>query len=167
MLEEDLSYPIKICGPDGNITIKIKGIVDRIDTIDNQLRIGDYKTGKVEKKDLKVDKIDPDITKVPEKWFQVMTYAWLYCRSHHLQVPFTAGIFPLQSLGTEFLPISWCGRTELTPDDVDNFEQLLVQLISEIMNPNGDGPTCFSTSSRMNDSCNYCPLKASCQKETD
>ena len=52
-LERELFGKIQI---NSNLQIKIYGVADRIETIDSITRIGDYKTGKVEPKDLKGSK---------------------------------------------------------------------------------------------------------------
>lgn len=167
LLEEDLVHTVQLKTTKGVCSVNVKGQADRIDLVDGQLRIGDYKSGSVSENELIVNEDDPDVMTVPDKWFQVMTYAWLYCRVHHLQKPFTAGIFPLRSLGADFMPVSWNNRQLLTPTDIDRFETLLVELLTDIVNPDGLGSNAFTPSPRNANTCRYCPFVIICKKETN
>ncbi|MFO7721792.1 MAG: PD-(D/E)XK nuclease family protein [Bacteroidales bacterium] len=89
---------------DGNAQrVRCKGFADRIDFFDGLVRITDYKTGKVELKDLKFNEVT-DLFTSPgyEKAFQLMFYCWLYVREEKA-FPVTAGIFTLKSPSTYFL----------------------------------------------------------------
>lgn len=164
LLEEDLNHKLTLPSVKGIGTVTIKGTADRIDKVGNMLRIGDYKSGKVDGSELSVQNMTPDVMKVPDKWFQVMTYAWLYCRCHNLKEPFTAGIFPLRSLGADFMPVSWNGDSILTPSHIDRFEELLVTLLSSIMDCGDGAETFFSSTPRNSTICTYCPVKTVCNK---
>ena len=52
--EIDLSYNLLV----DKINFKIVGKIDRIDTVDNQLRIIDYKTGKVDSQEVVFSDLD-------------------------------------------------------------------------------------------------------------
>jgi len=81
MLEEDLESIIQIADPVSNeiFDVKIHGKADRIDRVGGVTRIIDYKTGKVENKDLKIDLISNLQEKdEPGKLLQVLTYALMY-----------------------------------------------------------------------------------------
>ena len=119
---------------DIDFPIKLKGTVDRIDLCNNQLRIIDYKTGRVESKDLKI----------PENWthfvddykyskaFQVLFYSLL--KEENLGENGMAGIISLRNLKSGFMT---CSQTKtnlnlkaLLPD----FKIQLESLILEILN---------------------------------
>jgi hypothetical protein len=119
---------------DIDFPIKLKGTVDRIDLCNNQLRIIDYKTGRVESKDLKI----------PENWthfvddykyskaFQVLFYSLL--KEEDLGENGMAGIISLRNLKSGFMT---CSQTKtnlnlkaLLPD----FKIQLESLILEILN---------------------------------
>jgi RecB family exonuclease len=81
MLEEDLESFIEIAdGGSGEVfRVKLHGKADRIDRVGGVTRIIDYKTGKVENKDLKIDQISNLEEKdEPGKLLQVLTYALMY-----------------------------------------------------------------------------------------
>jgi len=81
MLEENLESSVEIVDArSGEVfSVKLHGKADRIDRVGGVTRIIDYKTGKVENKDLKIDQIlnfrDKDD---PGKLLQVLTYALMY-----------------------------------------------------------------------------------------
>lgn len=81
MLEENLESVIEIADKmNGEVyKVKLHGKADRIDRVGGMTRIIDYKTGKVENKDLKIDLISNlQIKDEPGKLLQVLTYALMY-----------------------------------------------------------------------------------------
>lgn len=140
--------------------IHIEGIADRIDYFDGVLRVADYKSGGVKADDLAVSDENPDPYKVSDKWFQVMTYAWLYCREEKLKTQFQSGIFPLRDLQSDFLPASWQGENKLTDKDIDRFEQMLKQLFADLLNPAID----FEATPD-NNVCKYCAVNRICKSK--
>jgi len=81
MLEEELKSEVKIHDSvrGESIHVKIHGKADRIDRVGGIPRIIDYKTGKVENKELKLEQIaDFQNMDEPSKLLQVLTYAMMY-----------------------------------------------------------------------------------------
>lgn len=81
MLEEELHSMVEIADPlTGEVfNVKLHGKADRIDRVGGITRIIDYKTGKVEAKDLKIDLLSNFLEKdEPGKLLQVLTYALMY-----------------------------------------------------------------------------------------
>jgi ATP-dependent helicase/nuclease subunit B len=81
MLEEDLHSAVEIADPESGevFNVKIHGKADRIDRVGGTTRIIDYKTGKVEAKDLKIDILSALQEKdEPDKLLQVLAYALMY-----------------------------------------------------------------------------------------
>ena len=64
--------------------VRLRGIIDRIDRIGDRVRIVDYKTGRVEKKDVETRKTDEDAVQFVETMankkhvLQLLQYAFLY-----------------------------------------------------------------------------------------
>lgn len=155
--DKPISQPLIISQPYVDYPINIQGTTDRVDYYDGQLRIADYKSGGVNEYDLRL-KSPIDSPRDPsDKWFQVMTYAWLYCRNHEYSGTFLSGIFPLRALNSDFIPASWDEHTVMDSSHIDRFERLLCDLISEILNPETD----FSATPKKG-ACDFCPFRKSC-----
>lgn len=137
--EMELCAEIKTEGV--NFPIKLKGIVDRIDELDGVVRIIDYKTGKVEAKQLKIS--DYSVIKEDYKYtkaMQVMLYTYLFMvntRGVNSQVE--SGIISFQNLNAGFMKMNFSENR--TPDTIvtearlNDFMVEIKKLISEILNP--------------------------------
>ncbi|MBP5547709.1 MAG: PD-(D/E)XK nuclease family protein [Bacteroidales bacterium] len=161
-----LEQPLKVTLPQKDIDcgfpVNIQGISDRIDCYNGQLRITDYKSGEVTSDDLKVSndpskESEPPVTDYPDKWFQVMTYAWMYCRANNYNGDFISGIFPLRSLDNGFTPASWHGEMVLNSNDINRFETILTTLAKQIIDPNVPFDPTPSKKA-----CGYCPYSLIC-----
>ena len=155
-LEQPLAHTLAL----GNDSVRIIGTADRIDRADGMLRIIDYKSGRVEERDLRVDSLDIDLVEVKDKWFQVLLYAWLYARANDSAEPCLSGIQPLGRLDAPLLTVSWGGEELLTPDRLALFEEGLARMVADLMNPHipfEAHPGCSL--------CAYCPFKETCCPE--
>lgn len=159
--EESVKQTIDIPNNKSFKKANIGGIIDRIDKCNNQLRIIDYKTGHVDSKELSVDQAEPDLMAVPDKWFQVMTYAWIYHSSKKIQEPMQSGIFPLRNFKAGLMPVSWDGSNTISPEQMKSFETLLQQLIGDLLNP--DIPFQARHSSNL---CKVCPFAETCKQSS-
>ena len=69
-LEQEVSLSIKLAS---GALVRLKGIIDRVDYFDGQLRIIDYKTGKIEGSDLKIKQWDTFLVTTTAAAFQLLT----------------------------------------------------------------------------------------------
>ena len=138
--EVSLTVPIFIDGLD--FPINIKGIVDRIDVFDNQLRIIDYKTGKVEQKDLKIKDMD-EICQDSKygKAIQVLLYTYMFQYQETYfqnEIP-EAGIISFKNLKAGVMAIDFGNAKQpdklLTNDRIEAFMEQIKDLIKEIFDP--------------------------------
>lgn len=121
--------------------VSFKGVVDRVDRVDGQLRVLDYKTGATEPRELLCDDIaslsdDPKYSKA----FQVLFYSMLFADQLESNASFTAGIFSIKKPSNGFMPFGIKGsgrskRTELTTADLQAFEETLARLVREVFHP--------------------------------
>ena len=104
--------------------------MDRIDKINGVLRIVDYKTGKVEQKDLNVKDMK-DIIKDYKyhKAFQVLCYGYLYASKNHYSSDkeLLAGIYSFKNFKEDFLNVS------INKETIQEFLECLKELIREIL----------------------------------
>ncbi|WP_299246896.1 PD-(D/E)XK nuclease family protein [uncultured Aquimarina sp.] len=136
-IESNLKTELKI--PELDFPVFIKGKVDRIDELDGQLRIIDYKTGKVTKSDVVL--MDWDVVTEDYKYskaIQVLAYGYMQYNQQSLSEPFQAGIISFKNLKEGFLKFgtktSVRGKVdyEITTEVFDEYLLQLKKLITEI-----------------------------------
>lgn len=123
-------------------TINLIGNVDRIDSVDGNLRIIDYKTGATEQKNLSLDPDDYGLLLKnydKSKAFQVLMYAYLYKQQHQIAA-LQAGIISFKNFKSGFIPFAHKvgGRHQvqfINDDILYRFEEQLIILIQELYNP--------------------------------
>lgn len=114
--------------------VVLKGKADRIDQLNGTIRIIDYKTGKVEQRELNINDWAALITdyKYRSKAFQVLFYAYLYVQTEHInldKIPIETGIVSFKNLQSGFLKLN---KSALGTATLKSFEAQLQQLLSEI-----------------------------------
>lgn len=137
--EENLSTEIEIEGID--FPIKIHGNVDRVDALNGEVRIIDYKSGMVEGSELKVLDFEKLREKQQYKAIQVLLYAFLFSKSKNFDFSTTlkAGIFSFKNLNQGFLAINFSSNyrkpdTTITQEKLEEFMTELKGYIKEIYN---------------------------------
>jgi hypothetical protein len=139
-LEEKLNVQITIQGID--FPVNLRGIVDRIDELDGVTRIIDYKTGKVEAKDLKV--FDFSVIKEDYKYtkaMQVMLYSYMYSKKSTVSLnQLESGVISFKNLNSGFLKMNFSEKyrgidTLVSEERINDFMLEIHNLIKEILNP--------------------------------
>ena len=104
------------------------------------LRIIDYKTGKVEPNDLKVEGIEMLPEPKRAKAFQVLMYALMYAKHNDISNrSFHSGIISFRKLSEGFMAFG-IGAPRQVPDNeitqelLNDFEKIVVQIIEQIFN---------------------------------
>lgn len=157
-LEQPLAAPFNI----GGVDVKIAGMADRIEQSGNDIRIIDYKTGKVDNNELKFSDWD-DLILYPDyaKSFQLLTYAWLFHQSNpgvhgNLRpsiVAFTKLSDGLKECITPF------NAGYITDEDLVAFEGVLNQLLTRLFNAEEEF---YQTPEKQN--CRYCIYNSICNR---
>lgn len=136
------SFKINLDLPELDFPVVLRGKLDRIDEKDGTLRIIDYKTGKVDTKNVTITDWNDIITEYDQsKAFQLLCYAKMYGQ----QEPFDqieAGIITFKNLssgllhfGTKPSKNSRSVDSAITSETIDHFSDQLQKLILEICNP--------------------------------
>jgi len=122
MLEEGLMSRIEIFDSltKEPFKVNIHGNADRIDKVGGILRIIDYKTGKVENKDLRIDSISNlSLKDDPGKLLQVLAYALMFSEMQPIPVKqLISGIISLRKT------TSYLIKTDINKEDIINEEVL-------------------------------------------
>lgn len=159
-LEEVMKEPVTMVINGRQQVVRFWTTADRIDRLDGQLRVIDYKSGKVEKSNIEASSIESDLWRDAEdKWFQVMFYSWYYSKTHNITEPIVSGLCPLQKLGGEFMPAKVNNCETLTKNTLEQFEEMLKAIFSEMFN--------HEIPFRMKDdktSCKYCTIAPVCKR---
>ena len=138
-LEEPMRVSLDIDGIKRSITLK--GKLDRIDVVDGTTRIIDYKTGKVERKNVEIMSWENLIDDYKySKAFQLLCYAYMYAQKNPNQ-PIEAGIISLKNLKEGVLLFAkkeaprGPKQTLIDNETLSEFEVVLHNLIREINDP--------------------------------
>ncbi|WP_108867754.1 PD-(D/E)XK nuclease family protein [Aquimarina aquimarini] len=138
-IESNLKTKLHI--PELDFPIYIKGKVDRIDELDGQVRIIDYKTGRVSKNDVVI--MDWDLITEDYKYskvIQVLAYAYMRHNENPISQAFQAGIISFKNLQEGFLGFgtkeSVRGKVnyEITNVVFEEYLRQVTKMISEIFN---------------------------------
>lgn len=133
-LEEKLVHTFDI---DKNTKVNLTGFADRIDQIGNKVRILDYKTGKVEDKDVEIKSDNEDIMDLTEKSLQLCIYKYLYKKKFPeiSTENIEPGIFGLLKVSEPYFPLVI--DSDIFKDDtfMDTFEEMFINLFKEILDP--------------------------------
>lgn len=118
--------------------VTFKGKIDRVDEVNNQMRVLDYKTGHVDAK--KLEYTEKNIDKIPvekdsAKAIQLAIYAYMYLNQNPHIKELTAGIFPLRYFTQGIQALQWDKNDLITSRTLHNLMQPIGDLIDEILNP--------------------------------
>lgn len=159
--EEELHHPIRIKVNNEEIHAKVKGTADRVDETDGYTRIIDYKTGKVEKSELKVHDWEKLLEgKQFNKSFQILTYAFLFFKNKPQNGALFPGIVSFKNLSQGILYCEMPGnKKQVDQSAVEDFQVILEKLFSAIFDKNIP-----FTQTDDKDNCQYCPYKSICNR---
>lgn len=132
-VEQPYLIPIDIPGLDH--PINLKGTLDRVDRVDGQIRIIDYKTGQVKPGQVVVGAFEELITDGEKaKAFQLLCYAYIYRRKFGT-LPAQAAIISFKNLGHGPYLFHQDRNSQIEEGTLDRFEIQLHALIREILDP--------------------------------
>lgn len=139
--------------------VHLKGFIDRFDQLGDTHRIIDYKTGKVEKTELKIKEWEELL--IPgkhDKIFQLLFYALLYSLQGNTKSSLQTGIFSLRNLGPGLLLPEFPEKVSIE-DALENFKIYLNELLSDLFDPALD----FRQAEDQK-ICKYCTFKSICNR---
>ncbi|MCF6170544.1 MAG: PD-(D/E)XK nuclease family protein [Bacteroidales bacterium] len=147
----------------GDKEVFLNGTIDRIDkeTGSDNVLLADYKTGKVVKKDLKVEGWETLLTDHRKsKAFQLLFYTYLYLKNNAATQEITPGIFSFRNSKEGFITLALpegYDFNELTHE----FEKVLTEILLEIF----DSEVPFTQTGDA-DACIWCDYQNICNRTT-
>jgi CRISPR/Cas system-associated exonuclease Cas4 (RecB family) len=154
-LEVELIEPIELEINGSKKSFKLKGLIDRVDSIGGKIRIVDYKSGKVKDEDVfvKIGKSDDDYYKkftTTKHALQLTMYSYLY-RSRYGVLPTEVGIYSLINISNGFFALDT--NKGMTLEEItEAFPEVLQELFSEMY----DTEIPFEHTIQQFSYCNYC-----------
>jgi hypothetical protein len=178
--EMDLDTHVPVMFEGTPFSVKMKGRVDRLDRVDGVYRIIDYKTGKVETKDLTIGALGLMGELVSEdlkgKLLQLWLYKFLLAQSVEQQVnplfggldwktlPVEPGIISFRNLGAGVLSVPKMGLWFEEGQNMESFVADSKRLIQAWVDKILDRAKPFEKTSDV-ESCQYCDFKVICHRE--
>lgn len=167
-LEENISTQIEIrLNNDANnmLNVKVKGTIDRIDQLGDDLRLIDYKTGNIDPKtDLKLPDVEALLTNPKKaKVLQLLIYKYLieknpdkFSGSYRQIIP---GIISLRKVSSYLITLEEASIWEKNESGYQNFEEVLKDLLEQIF----DTSTPFTATTDI-ERCKFCPFNSICNR---
>ncbi|MBI9037947.1 MAG: PD-(D/E)XK nuclease family protein [Bacteroidales bacterium] len=147
--------------------IKVKGICDRIDLLENTWRIIDYKTGLVTQNEINIKNWeDFEIENKHNFSFQLMLYAYLFYENNSELFKknsflLESGIFSFRNISQGLLKVNLPEKAKLNKDTTNDFKTLvLIPILNDIFNK--EIP--FEKTSELK-TCTYCPFISICGRQ--
>lgn len=160
VLELENKYTYQICIDD--LKINLLGKIDRVDRVEEQLRIVDYKSGSVKSTDLSFVMSELSENRKKSKAFQLMMYSYLFSKNRSAS-NFISGNFSFKNIKSGFIPMKKDKSKNpllITDDELNEFENQLKQILLDITDNNQS----FCQTEDL-DVCKWCDFKTVCNKE--
>lgn len=168
--EQRIFENIEICTSTGDIQSRIGGIIDRIDSKGESLRIVDYKTGGDADTPANVQSLFIPDKKRSNYVFQTFLYASIVCKKlrekNDSRLVAPALLYIHRAASENYSPVIQMGEPRKPKEPVDNFAQHegdfrenLKTLLEDIFNPD-----ISFTQTEIEDKCAYCDFRALCKK---
>lgn len=164
-MEKRVSEQLTINTPDGEVEVRIGGIIDRIDSKDDTLRVVDYKTGGTPNKPTGVEQLFARSDNRPGYIFQTFLYAAIMCQQQPLKVA-PSLLYIHRAASDTYSPVIEMGEPRQPKMPInnfaffeDNFREQLHTLLEEVFDP-----TVPFTQTEHSEVCKYCDFKSICGK---
>lgn len=168
--EQRIFENIEIYTSTGDIQSRIGGIIDRIDSKGESLRIVDYKTGGDADTPANVQSLFIPDKKRSNYVFQTFLYASIVCKKlrekNDSRLVAPALLYIHRAASEKYSPVIQMGEPRKPKEPVDNFAQYegdfrenLKTLLEDIFNPD-----ISFTQTEIEDKCAYCDFRALCKK---
>lgn len=143
------------------IKINLYGRFDRVDKTENKIRIIDYKTGRTEPKELKINLWEEILAEGNlAKSLQLLFYTFIYSKSAAINpIGIQPGIISFRNLNSGFMGLTLPDDEPMSADTMMKFESVLKTIFTELF----DNEQPFKQTSKF-DNCIYCAYKSVCNR---
>jgi ATP-dependent helicase/DNAse subunit B len=151
---------------EGSKSVRIGGVIDRIDSISGILEIIDYKTGTTDHHfNSLADLFDKESKRRNKAVFQTLIYSCIWDKMYPDSGPIFPGIYALKTIfksGQTRIFMRNNGNLEVDYHDIKvDFEPMLTILLEEIFNP-----VIPFVQTNVEENCQYCAFTSICGKPT-
>ncbi len=158
-IESDLTYKMKIEINGKEKEVEFRGRVDRIDKIDNTIRIIDYKTGFITKTDLKInDQNEVLLNPKKSKALQLLQYTFM-APTDYENYKIIPGIISLRKPQTGLMALNINNKEGLNNEDRLETKNVFKQIVNELLDSNKNFKQVEDTSR-----CIFCDFKSICKR---
>lgn len=164
-MEKEVYEVLKIDTPQGELTLKIGGTIDRMDSKEDTLRIVDYKTGGTPKIPENIEQLFTPAEGRPSYIFQTFLYAAILCRKQPLKVA-PSLLYIHRAASESYSPVIEMGEARQPKVPVNNFafyeddfREHLQELLEEIFSP--EVTFCQTEDTKK---CEYCDFRSLCKR---
>jgi CRISPR/Cas system-associated exonuclease Cas4 (RecB family) len=157
-----MMLPVSVDGK--SYDVNIKGVIDRIDQLRDQVRIIDYKSGSDRRVVGPIPTLfDPTKKDRNKAASQLFLYAMLYQHKHGEALPIEPGLYNIQEMFVSGFStkLSWKGGGDISDlrTFLPEYREHLIKLLEEIY----DKTSPFTQTDDLR-TCGYCPYKNICQR---
>lgn len=163
MLENKVTAPLLIPVNGKLQEIHLGGVIDRVDVLNGNLRIIDYKTGNVDSLSLEdIDELFEEYKEKPKKEIlQALVYSFIYKKKNNTRQNVTPTVYSLRKLfDVKFEPEIKMDKKPLIFQEIEGaFSEKLQELITQIFSP-----VAQYTQTPHEKNCQYCAYNKICQR---
>lgn len=153
-LEKALEREVVIDGE----KFRVKGKADRIDKVNGEIRITDYKTGTFKNNEIQFKNLDNPFSNADNaKGVQLLLYAWMYAGEMRSPQNIDAGIYSMRMLSAGLSTLKIGEKTGLNTEEAAIFTEKIELLFREMLDENN-----AFTQTTNRKSCQYCNFKSIC-----
>jgi len=141
--------------------VLLHGFADRIDKVNDEIRVIDYKTGKVNPYDVKIGEKNDKITSMAEKSIQLLMYKYLYLHKHPEVKPelIQPGIVGFQKLSHGLYNLEINEKHDMSTA----FEETCTQYFNDFLAELFDKNIPFAQTEELKN-CSYCDFRNICKR---
>lgn len=144
---------------------KLKATIDRVDSLNDNLQIIDYKTGNIKatrkfkiNRDKLLENFYNNEISHDDKAFQLLFYTYFYRQKYNIQTDSQSSILSLKQ-NSKQIPLEYDGSDLINDSHTEEFAEIIKEMIIDILNPEKTFRKTENT-----DACNYCEFKDFCNR---